>query len=355
MYEESMEMKPMPSEPEGMSQRKKIILSTVISHYVSVAEPVSSETISQSVDLGIKSATVRNELAELIELGLLEQPHTSAGRVPTDKGYRYFVDFVVPHAPGLPDVPKKEGPSIEGEALQIMLRETAHWLSRRTQLLTVGVAFQSSDVQVRNVVVSALGPQQAMLVLIFGNGHVENKLIECPPNLTLQDIGLVNERLNIDLPGTPLSNLSRYRLAESDHVALNKFMSTLHAAIRAVGKELLRSKLVFEGEEFILMQPEFRSRPDDVASFLELLQDSELIAETVIGGDDGARTVSIGKENRDERMHKISVVRKSFSVGQAKAGALAVFGPTRMEYQGSMATVDYVSASLTHALTRFFA
>src|SRR5579862_3414532 len=192
------------SMPE-LDPRQQTILQAIVIEYVAGAEPVASEQIVQKYQLGVKSATVRNEMAEMSELGFLEQPHTSAGRVPSDQGYRYYVDRLIV-APEL-DVfvkGKVRSASEEGEALERLLTGTARALSRLTHLLSVATTLRHQEVTVRHAIVSALGPSQALLVLVLSNGHVENRMIECPTGLTLEDVGRANEQLSTTIGGKSL-------------------------------------------------------------------------------------------------------------------------------------------------------
>src|ERR1700678_861593 len=153
-----------------LAPRKQTILQAIVIEYVMAAEPVASEQIVQKYELGVKAATVRNEMAEMAELGYLEQPHTSAGRIPSDLGYRYYVDRLITQSELAEATRGKVRTAAEdGEALQKLLRDTARVLSRLTHLLGVATSLRETGVTVRNAVLSALGPKQAMIVLILSN------------------------------------------------------------------------------------------------------------------------------------------------------------------------------------------
>jgi len=154
-----------------LDSRKQTILQAIIIEYVTAAEPIGSEALVQKYQLGVKSATVRNEMAEMSDLGFLEQPHTSAGRIPSDLGYRYYVDHLIV----MRDVEEAAKHRVknavaEGDALQSLLRDTIRALSRVTHLLGAATTVRESQVTVLNAVVSALGPSKALLVLVLSNG-----------------------------------------------------------------------------------------------------------------------------------------------------------------------------------------
>lgn len=339
-----------------LDPRKQTILRAVVIEYVTSAEPIASETLVQKYELGVRSATVRNELAEMAEMGYLEQPHTSAGRVPSDRGYRYYVDRLF-ESRELERETKQQvrGVADEGEALQSLLRETTRVLSRLTHLLTAAAIVRDSAVTVRNLVVSALGPQQALMVVVLSNGHVENRMIECPVGLTLQDVGAVNELLAGAASGKTLRALSRAKPPTSPgQPAADQMVALAWQALRGIARELTRGNLIVEGEEFLFGQPEFQRNVQALTTLLDSLQDSGALYEALSAPGESSQTVKIGRENRHEQLHQLSIVRQSFFVGENEAGAIAIIGPTRMAYDSSIPLVNYTAKALSESLTRFF-
>jgi heat-inducible transcriptional repressor len=338
-----------------LDPRKQTILQAVVIEYIAGAEPVASEQLVQKYQLGVKSATVRNEMAEMSELGFLEQPHTSAGRVPSDMGYRYYVDRLIVKRE-LDDITKNRvrAASDDGEALQLLLRDTTRVLSRLTLLLGVATTMRDQNVTVRHAVVSALGPAQALLVLILSNGHLENKMLECPVGLTLEDVGRANEQLASLIVGKPLKSLARAKMAASgSNPAVDKLMQTIWTAVRSTARDLTRGLLITEGEEFMFAQPEFQKDFTTLNDLLTELVEGDVLYEAV-SPSDGAQVVTIGRENRDERMRAFSVVRTSYFVGDQEAGVIALIGPTRMRYEQSIPMVNFTAKALSDSLSRFF-
>lgn len=338
-----------------LDARKQSILQAVIFEYVSTADPVGSELLVQKYGLGVKSATVRNELADLADLGYLEQPHTSAGRIPSDKGYRYYVDrLIVNREPETLTKQKVHDAASDGDALQALLRDTAKALSRFTQLLTAATTTRDQNVVVRNAIISALGPTQALLVLVLSNGHVENRMIECPSGLTLEDIGRANELLRTAAVGKVLRTVGKQKSPSGGgNPAIDKLLTTIWANMRNIVRDLTRGLLITEGEEYMFAQPEFQRDAASLAHLLDELIESDVLYETLAPAD-GPQTVTIGKEHRHEGMHQLSVVRHSFYVGENEAGVIALVGPTRMRYETSIPLVNYTARALSESLTRFF-
>ena len=337
-----------------LDSRKQTILQAIIIEYVTAAEPIGSEALVQKYQLGVKSATVRNEMAEMSDLGYLEQPHTSAGRIPSDMGYRYYVDHLIVTR-DLDEGSKNrvKGATDDGDALHILLRDTVKALSRVTRLLGVATTVRDSHITVRNAVVSALGPAQALLVLVLSNGHVENRMIEVPVGLTLDDVGRANEMLTAALAGKQLRLLTRSKTPTGvGNPAIDKLIVSLWTNIRSVARDLTRGVLITEGEEYMYAQPEFQRDLVSLHSLLEELTESDVLFEAIAPSEQ-VRPVTIGRENKHATMQQLSVVRKSFYIGNQEAGVIALVGPTRMNYDRGIPLVNYTAKALGDSLTKF--
>lgn len=318
-----------------------------------MAEPVGSELIAQKYELGVRSATVRNELSEMADMGLLEQPHTSAGRIPSDQGYRYFVDHLIdPKQPAAAVRGQLKTSLEEGEALGALLRDTTKLLSRLTQLLSAATTVNDAKVQVRHAVISALGPDRALLVVVLGNGHVENRLIECPEGLTLADLGLANERLLQLVEGRTLSQAARVRAADLGAGPGDKLLGRAVTAIRALARDLTRGVLITEGEEYLLAQPEFRRDPALPEELIRSLEEEEALHHALAIQGPQTLQITIGRENRPNSLQSFTVVRQAFRIGEEEAGTIALIGPTRMDYEGSVALLDFTAHAVSQTLTR---
>lgn len=337
-----------------LDDRKRSLLRAIVFEYVTGAEPVASEMLVQRYDLGVKSATVRSEMAEMSEMGYLEQPHTSAGRIPSDRGYRYYVDRLIVQGEPVPAAKQQLSRAQEGEALQDLLRDTTRALSKLTHQLSAAAIVRDSRLTIRNTVVSALGPKQALLVVVLSNGHVENRMIHCPPGLTLDELGRINEELTRATSGKSLRALLRTKSPQTGERAGEKLMASIWAALRGLSREITHGGLITEGEEFLFGQPEFQRDIAAMTALLEELKDSDVLYDAVSGPGEHAHPVRIGKENRQEQLHSFSVVRQSFFVGDSEAGSIAIVGPTRMAYEHGIPLVGFTARALSHSLTRFF-
>jgi heat-inducible transcriptional repressor len=333
--------------------RKQQILRAIVVEYIFGAEPIASDTLVQKYDLGVKSATVRNELAEMSELGLLEQPHTSAGRIPSDAGYRFYVDRLVVEKPVSETHHKSiQNASGDVDALYGLLRETVRALSRASNQLGVATTQKNLTITVKTVVISALGPSQALLVIALSNGHIENRMIECPKNLTLQDIATANELLSVGIINKDLKSLTKIKSpTKPENPPVEKLLSVIWTHLRAIAKQLTRGKLITEGEEYLFTKPEFQRDSASLSELFHQLDKSDLLYETI---SPQTNIITIGKENKSEQFHRFSVVRKSYFIGEHEIGTIAIVGPTRMDYDADIPLVNFTANVLSKSLTKFF-
>lgn len=338
---------------EPLSERKEKILRAVIVEYVTAAEPVPSELIASKYGLGVKGATVRSELLEMSEMGYLEQPHTSAGRIPSDQGYRYFVDRLIVDAPLDKERKKKvKQATDEEDTLQQLLRHTTRALSRLTHLLSAAATLRDGGATVRNAVLTVLGPERALLVAILHNGIVENRVVELPKGTTIEHVGRVNEALANMVEGKTLRHLTRLKASTTGDHEFDRLLKSACAAVQAVAKDLTKGQIVIEGEEYILAQPEFQRDARALEKLVKNLEDESAIHSALLEESDRFPAVTIGKEHRQQSMYPLSIVRQTFSVGEDEAGTIAIIGPTRMNYEHGIRLLDFTAVAIGETLTR---
>jgi heat-inducible transcriptional repressor len=336
-----------------LAPRQQRILHAIVVEYVLSAEPIGSEAIAGKYELGVKSATVRNEMSDMADRGYLSQPHTSAGRVPSDLGYRFYVDrLIVEREVTESSQSALRSATDSGDALQEVLRDTLRTLSRITHQLTVAATTRDSGLLVRNAVLSALGPSQFLLVLILNNGRIENRMIEGPPGATLEDIGLANKELSVSVAGKTVRGLSRSKAPTSGVPSVDRLLLSAWTSLRAMTRELTKGVLLTEGEEFIVAQPEFQRDIGFMTDLLSEITSSDLLQDALIAPDQ-TQVVTIGRENRDERLQTFSIVRRAFFVGPNEAGVLALVGPTRMSYEQGIPLVNFTAGALSQSLTKY--
>lgn len=338
-----------------LSQRKEQILRAVVIEYVTAAEPVSSDQIVSRYDLGVKGATVRNELSEITEMGLLEQPHTSAGRIPSDQGYRYYVDYLrSDRQMSAEDKGQVRGVQSDEETLRDLLAETTKVLSRLTHLFAAAATIKDTEVLVRHAVVTALGPDRAMLVMVLQNGHIENRILECPAGMTLEHLGQLNELLAALVQGRTLGSVAKVKTPAGMPHGVDQLAASAFGAARSAARDLTKGQLITEGEEYILAQPEFMRSREQLELLVRSLEDEDALRSAVVGRQDSGGGVTIGRENPRESMQSLSIARRLFYVGDEEAGALAIIGPTRQDYERGLSVLDYAAKAVSQTLTKIY-
>lgn len=342
-----------------LDERKQKILGAVVRGYVETVKPLGSEELAQRHQWGIKSATIRNELAELSDLGFLRQPHTSAGRIPSDQGYRFYVDHLMAVQP--PDESVVPILDEDAQALEMerLLRRTCALLTRTTSYTSVATPPRPADTQINQIFVTPAGDDRLLLVLILSTGQVENRLL-CPApveaaSASAAEIAAVGSALSAALAGQALDALPGLTFAAPDEFSpsLRALYSVLVSAAQQMAQAAAEDdSLYLEGTREILRQPEFR----DVAKIecvLETLQRGTLLFQTLSRALLGADVmVVIGAENHVPAMTECSVVSASYYVGTRKRGTLGVVGPTRMDYDRAVPAVGFFSRTLSRTLTR---
>ena len=344
----------MDSERRDLDERKGAILRALISHYVRSGEPVGSKTLVDRFKLGVSPATVRNEMAALEDAGFIHQPHTSAGRIPTDAGYRYFVDSWVRDV----KLPERERVRIEeffGQPrweLQDSLRRTAELLSHLTKHAAVVFAPALDRSLVRKVELVRLSGDRAMTILVTDTGRVENQVVLIPETIDDVQLDRAAEMLNRVVVGEGLEKVAT-RIRES----LDRFPLELRDAVSAVAQVLDdelgqgEEQVFLEGASNILDEHQF---PDveTVREVVGALEHRRLLLEVLADAlTTTTLSVRIGSENAARAMHYCSVITAPYGMEDNTLGSLAVVGPTRMDYRKSIAAVHEVAGALGRMLT----
>ncbi|MCH7704267.1 MAG: response regulator [Planctomycetes bacterium] len=203
------------------------------------------------------------------------------------------------------------------------------------------------------IVLDAMLPKRSgLLVLALSNGHVENRVVECPKDMTLDDLGRANQFLGSTVTGKTLRSLTRFRWDSSDHDRPNDLLAKASSTIRAIAKDLTRGKVIMEGQEYIFAQPEFQRDRAQLELLMKSMQDEAALYEALSSTSKGKTTITIGKENRRETHYTLSILHHSFYVKDERAGAIALVGPTRMNYEVGTRLLNYTAKAITETLTK---
>ena len=344
------------SSPEtSLDDRKAAILRAIVSHYVSSGEPVGSKTLVERYRLGVSPATVRNDMGVLEDVGYIYQPHTSAGRIPTDAGYRYFVDtWVVPDAKLTADDERRVH-QFFGEPrweLEDSLRQAASFLSGLTHHAAVIFAPALERSTVRHVDLVGLTVGRAMLVLVTDSGRVENHVVAVPDTIDSVQLDDAARMLNRLVAGQPLESAGR-TIAE----AMERFPLELKEAVSSVGRaleeELARTeneRVFLEGTSTIVDEEKF-SDLETVRDVIGTLEHRRLVLEVLADAlAQGRMSVRIGSENTIVSMKNCAVITSPYGSADNVIGSLGIVGPTRMDYKRSIAAVYEVASNLGRML-----
>lgn len=337
--------------PEELDGRKLAVLRAVVAEYVARGEPVGSKRVVEVARLDVSAATVRNEMAALEELGYITQPHTSAGRVPTDKGYRRFVDDLRDNA--TVDDPRRElVQEFLGSArdLEELLARASTVLSQLTSLVSLVIAPAIETSRLKLIELVALSPGSALLLLVADTGRVEKRSIELPASVTETDLARVRTVLGEHVRGRRLGEIHGVLRTIVDD-APSELREVLRAVADATAVDLAEDTVhhVFVGGQASLAGDETFER-EHLSRMLQLLEERATLARLLSDATaDDAPTVRIGGENQVEDLRAASLVAQRYQL--VTAGSLGVLGPTRMDYASVLATVRAVADQLQETLT----
>jgi len=338
-----------------MDERKALVLRAIVSHFVSTGEPVGSKTLVERYRLKVSPATVRNDMGALEEAGYIYQPHTSAGRIPTDTGYRYFVDAWGSDK-RLPAEEARQIRSFFGRPrfeFEESLRETATLLSRLTDHAAVVFAPIVERSVVRHVELVRLSAERAMVVVVTDTGRVENHVMLIPEVVTEEELDAASEVLRGATVDDHLDSIVVNGTAALDRVGAG-LRSPLKEVMKVIGEDLTtreNEKLYLEGTSNIVDEHKFADL-ETVRQVIGALEHRRLVLETMA---DALRatdvSVRIGSENMFEEMQACSVIAAPYGAEDNVLGTIGVVGPTRMDYRKTIAAVYEVSANLGRVLT----
>lgn len=342
------------SEPV-LGDRGAQILRALVSHYVTSGEPVGSKTLVDRYRLGVSAATVRNELAALEDAGLIYQPHTSAGRIPTDAGYRVFVDKFAGGGK-LPDKEARQVRSFFVEPrweLEDALRQTASLLSTLTHHAAVVFAPALDRSTVRHIELVLLPSDRAMVVIVTDTGRVENHVIRVPKEMDEEQLANAAHMLNKAFVELPLEELPRKMAEELPRLPLElrEVVGTLAGMLAKELSDEDAERVFLEGTSNIVDEQKFADL-GTVRQVIEALEHRRLLLE-VLADAFSIETVSIriGAENPVEEMQSCAVITAPYSLEGITVGSLGVVGPTRMDYRRTIAAVHEVASNLGRMLS----
>jgi heat-inducible transcriptional repressor len=340
-----------------LSARKLRILQAIIDDYIRSAEPVGSRTLAKKYELGISSATIRNEMSDLEEMGFLEQPHTSAGRVPSDKAYRFYVDKLMK----VRSLDQKEAEYIREtyestiDQIEQIIFHTAETLSEVTNYTSLAMAPRLSKVTIRHIQLVQVDGEFALLVIVTSSGILRDTLIRIPEGINNDYLSRVSNILNEQFRGKTIDQIDTEDLANiRDKFLKNrKFFSSLLDILIQRFRESEKREVYLGGTTNIFNFPEYQ----DIIraqSFLNLMEEKDLLYDILSNSTEDGVWVSIGSENSYNELHDCSIVTATYSLEDRVLGTIGLIGPTRMEYSKAISVMDYMGKALSRYLTRLY-
>jgi len=352
-----------------VDERKRRILLAIVQDYIATAEPVGSRTISRRYLSQFSAATIRNEMADLEDMGYLEQPYTSAGRIPSDKGYRYYVDNLMTHADSdeaftgesAPESVKEEIDILRQhyasgvKAMEEIVLETSQLLSSLTSYISLVSTHGTKQSAFHRLQLVEMGSGQAVAVLVTDSGHVANRIIRVPDGADQRWLNEVSEYLSANLLGRPLHQLAEDGMMEMRRLLAirrhdyDQFFNLLLDILCEAAPE----KLYLGSTTQILTLPEFQDL-DRMRSLLSFIEEDHRLQQLLVMSNEGGTSVQvrIGSENTVQEVEKLSLVSAAYRIHGRPLGYLGILGPTRMDYPRVLTIVREVSALLSEALDR---
>lgn len=333
-----------------MDMRKRRVLEAIIDDYIATAEPVGSRTLARKYSLGVSSATIRNEMADLEDLGYLEQPHTSAGRVPSDRGYRYYVDEIM--RPALLDFAERErirhAYQVRVRELHWFIHQTARLVSELTLYPSLVVAPPLAQAALADLSFVPLGSDTVLMMLKTSTGILENQTLVVPDEFDADKLADLAQEFTREFRGVSINEL-KARILDPLQGDISRYQELWQLALKWVtGRDGDEDKVSLAGPLNILNYPEFRD-VDKVRRVLGFLEQETAVELVNRQFSDGVQVV-IGAESSLDDIQDCSLVTATYRLGGNVVGRLLVLGPKRMQYNRVTSIVEAVSEELSRAL-----
>ncbi|WP_026893692.1 heat-inducible transcriptional repressor HrcA [Clostridiisalibacter paucivorans] len=340
-----------------IDDRKLKILQAIIHNYITNAEPVGSRTISKKYDLGVSSATIRNEMSDLEDLGFLVQPHTSAGRIPSDKAYRLYVDSLMKVKTGqlkykdrIKDILLEE----VGEIEQV-IQNSSKILSQITKYTSLAIAPRIKQSRLKHIQLVPIDDNKILVVIITDSGVVKNTMFRVDEYISTDHLTIITNLLNAKLEGHIIGQIGK-ELEESLVKEIYNYKNTLRNVIPLFNQcinELEEIELFSEGLTNIFDFPEYKD-VSKAKAFISFMENKQFVVDMLMRGYSGDIDVTIGSENSHKELENCSIITATYNLDGKTIGKIGVIGPTRMDYSMVIPVVKVVALNLNDILTKYF-
>ncbi len=335
---------------QGLNERKLTILHAIIKTYLETGEPVGSRTISKYTDLSLSSATIRNEMSDLEELGYIVQPHTSAGRIPSDKGYRLYVDMLMEEKEQ--ELNEKQEQMLEkADKMEKLLKQAAKVLASNTNYATMVSTPMNSANKLKFIQLSMVDEEQIIAVIVLGGNVIKNRIINVDEPLSNENLLKLNMLLNTTLNGMSIEEINLgliARLKEQAGIHSEVIGNVLDAVadVIQIDEDM---QIYTSGTTNIFKYPELsdkQSAQEIISAFEEKQQLTELVTQTLSKEENTGIQVYIGDETPVQNMKDCSVVTATYELGDGMKGTIGIIGPKRMDYEHVLKSMKRLQSEL---------
>ena len=333
-----------------LDNRKKKVLQAIVEEYVNTAEPVSSNAISQKHDLDYSSATIRNEMSQLEKIGFLDKPHTSSGRIPSAKGYRFYVNELLKDDNISLEEIKYIQSKLETKVNEIkdLTKIATSTLSEITHYTTVAVGPKNNMQIIEEIKFVLLGTRMMMIVIVTDTGLVKETIIKFDEDINENQIYTLNSLFNSRLKGKPLSKIDK-PIEEYIFSEMNYSINIIKTIIEQINKVIEEDNVMYlEGTNKSFDLPEFNSMKI-AKNFINLIDMKEEMIELINSGVAEDINIFIGDENDNEQLKDFSIVTFKHTVGNKDMGTIGIIGPKRMDYSKVISVMKYISKKLNES------
>lgn len=339
-----------------LSERKKQILKAIIGDYIRTAEPVGSKALTEGHALPFSSATIRNEMSELEEMGYLEKPHTSAGRIPSPQGYRLYVDELMEQPADAPEDDEAAlQPMLQTKVRELdrLIQEAGKLISSLTNYASVAITPAMTQVSIRQFEIIAVDKMNFVIVVVTDSGSVKNKMVRTMADVSKDEAELLTYVLNQTLTGLPLSHITAERFDIVRRAAgLTALLAPVAEYIAELIEELSDQKVFLEGTNKLLRFPEYRDL-HKAQALLDYMEDDRKHLVPATRKIDGIQFF-IGPENGANPLRETSAIYAKYDIGNIGQGMIGIVGPTRMDYARLSAQLSRFAKGLNRLIAETF-
>ncbi|GAK06423.1 LOW QUALITY PROTEIN: heat-inducible transcription repressor HrcA [Geomicrobium sp. JCM 19038] len=336
-----------------LSRRQLYILQAIVDDYVQTAEPVGSRSISKREDVDFSAATIRNEMADLEEMGFLMKPHSSSGRIPSHKAIACTINCMQRTIIDITSVQQLFDSRVS--EVEAVMRKTAAVLSEMTNYVSVVLGPAMSNTKLKQLQIIPLSTTQAVAILVTDSGHVENRTFDIPLNMSLSDLEKFVNILNEQLADSPIKQWEALMSNEIERLLRQHVdhYEKIHQDLSAAFKPKVNEQIFYNGMLNLLAQPEFKD-VEKIRQMLEWLEDKKEVYSLLNAMNSKGLTVKIGEENRFELFDDISMITATYAIDGDTVGSIGLIGPTRMQYERAIQIITQMADGLSTSLTRLY-